>query len=314
MKRFAVFLLVLITIFSSIFFFRQNIEERLHPLVYFSYCDQPIRYKIGSVDPRFDISEDQLKNDAQEAADIWNIIESKQLFVFDPTAELTINMVYDERQYLFKQIDLKGNSLNQEKESIEPKISQFDQMTASFQKEVDDLNKQIQHWNSKGGAPAPADVYNQLIAKQSELRARYEQLQQTAQTLKHSTDTYNQEINKLNQTIKTFNNTLEIKPEEGLYDGANNRIDIYFNISQEELITTIAHEFGHAIKLEHNNDPISIMYLKVTRSMQPSITDIQSLREVCKERSRFEVIYQKFLYRVMILKSRILLLLSTVNS
>ena len=141
MKKVVGWFITLILISSAGYFFREQIGDDINQLIYFSYCDKPIRYRIGTVDPRFNITANQLKLDTQEAAAIWNDVEGKQLFVFDPAAQLTINMTYDERQYLKKQIDQLGNSLTQEKDTIEPKIEEFDQLAANFKKDLDDLTK-----------------------------------------------------------------------------------------------------------------------------------------------------------------------------
>ena len=50
------------------------------------------------------------------------------------------------------------------------------------------------------------------------------------------------------------------KPEEGIYDPANQRIEVYFNINRSEMVHTIAHEFGHALDLPHNDNRLSIMF------------------------------------------------------
>lgn len=70
-----------------------SVADRIqHPL------DTRLRYRIGHVDPRFHISEEQLKQIAQEAADLWFTGTGQAYFIYDPKAQLSINLIYDQRQ------------------------------------------------------------------------------------------------------------------------------------------------------------------------------------------------------------------------
>lgn len=256
-------------------------------ILYQSPCTTPKTFRIGSVDPRFNISKDDLIQDADVAASAWKNNQGMILLTYDPNSKMPINMVYDQRQYLDTQINNLNNQVTQQKDSLKPQIADYQQKVAVFKKESTDLNTQIQYWNNKGGAPQ--DVYAGLVAKQHSLQQEAAQLQQMADQLNQSTDAYNQQIQQLNQKVDNYNNVLTYKPEEGLYtkDGASEKIDIYFDNSQEELIHTLAHEMGHSLGLGHNNNSQSIMYPETNLITIPSIDDETALAQVCAKRSIF---------------------------
>ena len=71
----------------------QSTADRLtHPF------DQRIRYRIAEVDPRFGLSEHELKYISQQATDIWKQGLGQDYFVYDPNARLSIRLIYDQRQ------------------------------------------------------------------------------------------------------------------------------------------------------------------------------------------------------------------------
>ena len=103
----------------------------------------------------------------------------------------------------------------------------------------------------------------------------------------------NSQIKDFNQTISTFNETLTEKPEEGLYDSATNTIDIYFNVSRDELVHTLAHELGHSIGMQHVDAQKSIMYGKSNTILVPSQSDLAELANVCRQHTFWENVQER---------------------
>ncbi len=274
--------LVFILIFAGIIFFTR-----------FSYsaCDYPINYKIGFVDTRFNLSKDEFISDTKDASDIWNTVEKKNLFTFDPQGNLTINLVFDERQQLNNQINQIEGNIKQGKNSLDPAIAEYQKLVSDFKKRVASFNEAVSYWNSKGGAPA--SEYEKLVKEQEDIKKQSDKLNQMAKSLNQSTQEYNSEIGKLNQTVDSFNQTLSLKPEEGVYKSQDNVIDIYFNVNHQELVHTLAHELGHAIGLNHIQDPHSIMYPFTTQEITPSIDDISALKYICRKQNIVEAISTK---------------------
>ena len=301
MKKIILLIVFLALVFTG-FLNRTTLANTANNFLYQSPCQSPKTFRLGTVDPRFHITKDELLQDAQEAGGVWKNEQGMILMQYDPNSQMPINMVYDQRQYLDSQINNLNDQVAQQKDSLKPQIADYQQKAAEFKKESTDLNTQIDYWNTKGGAPQ--DVYNGLVAKQHSLQQEATQLSQMADQLNQSTDAYNQQIQQLNQKVNNYNNVLSYKPEEGLYtkDGTNEKIDIYFNNSRVELVHTLAHEMGHSLGLGHNSNPASVMYPYTNQAVTPSVDDENALTEVCKKQSVFAIAEQNIMYLITTIK------------
>ena len=246
-------------------------------------CSKPIAYKLGTIDPRFNLKESDFLKNIESAAQVWEEPLSKNLFSYDPSGSLTISMVYDERQSFSSQINNLQSELKNQKESINPQLADFKAQSQAFREKVKSLNNEIEYWNSRGGAPS--EEYEKIKNKEAELKAESQRLNQLASSLNQLTNDYNLNIGQLNQTIGSFNAELNERPEEGIYKSETNTIEIFFNNSENELIHTLAHELGHSLGLDHIPDPKAIMYSKSTQIINASQDDINSLKTVCRIKS-----------------------------
>lgn len=270
-----------------------------------SPCDSPLSYRLGQLDPRFNIGKVQAEKDIAQAAEIWNKVTSKKIFKQDSQAKLTINFIYDERQALSTKIGSQENNLNTDKRTLDSQIADFLKQKADFESKINALNQEITDWNQKGGAPS--DVYRQIQEQSQSLRSQGEKLQNLAGALNQKTGSYNYEVKLLNGTVNDFNAVISQKPEEGLYNGAAGTIYIYLNSSQKILIHTLAHELGHALGMSHTTDPNAIMYVYTSANLLPTAADRAELVRACKPKSRLEILVPMIKERLKMLSTKLVL-------
>lgn len=303
MKRSLIFLLLLFFVILFVRFTQPqlttNVVKKVTSINSWSPCDNPISYRIESVDDRFKMSKNEFSQYALQGAQLWNNAWTSPLFEERENGVIGINLVFDERQQLSEQINsLEAQAQNQE-QGLKPVAQQYEQLSAEYEAKLRDFNQQVAFWNSQGGAPP--DEYQRLKKVEDELRQDAQKLNDLARTYNFQANQYKSEVGTLNEAISTFNNQLKSTPEEGLYIPDQNRIEIYLASDKKELVHTLAHEFGHALDIGHVQDNKSIMYAQSGTTLSLTGQDKQELVTVCRSRGLFDKTNNNipvFLYRI----------------
>lgn len=251
-----------------------RLEHRLsHPF------DTRVRYKIGTIDPRFGLSRQDVEKLTREAVEIWHQGTGKQWFVYDDKAQLTINFLYDERQQRTVEVHKNINQLErieqqrqQQHASITPEKQRLEQRWKEIQAQQRQYNANVRQYNTLQQQYAEQNLLHQpnIQAQLNEMhqRLRYEeeQLNTTINRFRMDETSLNFKIDHFNQLTDQHNQTVaKIKQRfpphqfhKGIFNGRE--INIYQYWTTGDLRLTLAHEFGHALDLDHHNDPQGLMY------------------------------------------------------
>jgi chromosome segregation ATPase len=300
-------LLTIIAISALVLYYPEKVRLMIgitHPP-----CSEPITYSLGSFDARFGISNNELLKDTEQATAVWNAAIGKQLFKYDSSSQLKINLIYDYRQKATNQQSKIGNVISSgktdfnilkakydalerqytiDKSTLQSQISLYDQNLKVY-------NDQVAYSNSQGGANR--DTFNSLQSTKQDLAEQARSIEQTRTS-------FNQEVNDLNSlaaelnalaktlniNVKTYNAVSTSVGEqfnEGEYieDSSGKRINIYEFKDETQLVRVLEHEFGHALNLDHVDSPKAIMYyLNEGTNEKLTADDISALEAICNSK------------------------------
>jgi vacuolar-type H+-ATPase subunit I/STV1 len=242
-------------------------------------CDVPISYRVGTVDPRFNISDEEVRNAISSAESIWEDGTDRNLFTADVEGDLVINFVYDERQAQSEAqeefetiLDTKENMSETVKSEYENLVKQYETLRDSYEGQVDayekklaTYNKEVADWNARGGAPK--DVFTRLEATQESLGEEEDRLNiisdrinSLVRKINALSSRGNSLVTDYNSLVEEYNDTFAEGKEFTQGDYQSNVINIYEFTNEEELVIVLAHEMGHALDIEHVGNSESLMY------------------------------------------------------
>lgn len=272
-------------------------------------CQVPVHYRIGEIDPRFGTDRDELIRIAQNAENIWEGTIKEDLFIYDENAELPVNLVFDERQQnanseaeLKEDLDVKEGMSESVSAQYETLIGEFrtlkkkyEARVISYEKKLSLYNEEVTEWNKKGGAPE--NVMRELTETQKELQNEQKELEALGKTLNNLTIQLNaigargnSLIADYNTIVDTYNKEFSEAKEFTQGDYTQDTINIYQFDSEKELTIVLAHEFGHALSLDHVDNEKSIMYhFMGAQRIQDGITteDFNAFNQACEQKDSF---------------------------
>jgi hypothetical protein len=267
-------------------------------------CDSPITYRLGTFDTKFGISKADFLADAAAAEKIWESSFGKQFFVYDPNGSLPINLMYDTRQATADKNKVLAANVDQTQATADSVKARFESLKAeytaagvayqslvdSFTTQLASYNADANYWNTRGGAPkSEYEALNQkkaaLQALQTQVETKRVEVNDLARQVNAGVTNYNSLVKIANSDIRVINQSADKEFEQGEYvsDSHGKRIDVYEFDGKSKLVRLLAHEMGHALGLDHNNNPDSIMYyLNKSLSMKLSPEDTAAVKKICK--------------------------------
>jgi hypothetical protein len=269
-------------------------------------CQETITYRIGKVDERFGLARQEFAVAVNMAVAIWEKPLARELFREDPHGAIEINLIYDYRQEASDKLKKLNYKIDNTKSSYEELKARLENLKAEYGRRnnilasdsaiynlrIDTFNKNVEYWNRHGGLVE--NVHKKLMQEKDELNSLREKLMVQQDELRRLVDTINSMVvvvneiaTNINLDLVNYQNTGDALGREfceGFYEIKNGKqtINVYQFDNDYRLVRVLAHEFGHALKLNHSADPKAVMYRLIqSDKIELSSDDIAALQRRC---------------------------------
>lgn len=286
-----------------VFLFRHQIEGVwLH---YFP-CRAPLSYSIGALDERFNLSIDDVREQLKAAESIWEEASGLDLFVYKKEGGIRVDFVYDERQGVTDTLSLIGKDVDESMATYLARKREYEDLRAAY------IRNEKNYSVASGAFLQQLNAYNAEVTRLNrsrrvtdeqraaveEMRADVERERLRAESLRlvlnQSVASVNAKSEELNRYIKEHNLTVAQynavgegfrEFDEGVYqeDASGRSITVYQFDNKKVLRRLLAHEFGHALGIDHVADPEAIMYFRNEDDSEVlSAADTEALSVACR--------------------------------
>lgn len=273
-------------------------------------CEEPLTYRIGTVDERFGLSRGEFSRLVGKAASVWAAPVSRELFREEPDGKIVVNLVYDYRQEASEKLKKLNYNISNTRDAYEELKVRFESLKAEFEEkklrleaDLNDYNTQVRAFNEENetghrrGGVSEED-YHRLMQEKENLNATQDHLQSKQEELKQMAETLNSMVIVINEIAMEHNLGTVTYREEGskLGDefqkgqyarkGLKENITVYQFDGEKSLIRVLVHELGHALGLGHHDYPYAVMHRLVPDGASFDLTpaDIAALKARCGDR------------------------------
>ena len=266
-------------------------------------CPVPLTYRLGQVDSHFTITREEAIARLTEAEKAWEEKTGRELFTYDENGVLVVDFIFDDRQAeadsegaqrqeldrLFAETETLQKTIEESQKEYEEKTKTYEENVAAYERDLARHNERVNRYNDQGGAPA--DVFADIERERRSLDARSVELNADADTLNKLGQGINALGQKSNELVEAYNREVEAYNKEYGFakeftqgDYQDGKINIYKFSSDQELVSVLIHEFGHALGIDHVDDENAVMYYLLKEDGSVPVlneTDLKAFTTVC---------------------------------
>ncbi|MDZ7715554.1 MAG: matrixin family metalloprotease [Balneolaceae bacterium] len=274
-----------------------------------SSCEEPLTWRIASIDSRFDLDEKTLKQLASEAANLWSNAVGQEVLAYSDSGKVAINLIYSNAQKFTDDEQSLSENINKKKlhyETLEQhyrqlsfrynqKLIEFDEVNTRLQKTQKEYQQIASRWNtgmvvSKEENEKLDKLKDKISRLHKESEKKLTELNALIVRMYEQSIAVNNLADRINELI--YQHREKFRSKQTFHQGAyfkaaeKRKINIYQFDDLDKLRLVLAHEMGHALGLGHVNNSRSVMYYLMefqnARNLQLSQEDIDAIKKKCR--------------------------------
>lgn len=277
------------------------VREQLLP------CRDPLAYRVTQADTRFAMSQQEIVAAAERAERLWEDATGYDLFVRVDEGGMPVHFVYDERQRIGDTLRQLERKIDGRSKTYETFRDTYDRQYAAYERESQSFALQLGAYNDRraaydaavaaandagGATPDEADRLRSLRVALLDEADRLQRKQAYVNNLVHEVNALAQRLNELapeiNGEVDAFNTVGAQRGEEyeaGQYtrDVRGERVEIFVIDDFDQLTRLLAHEFGHALGMEHVDERTALMHaLSLAEDLRITPADLTEFTAACR--------------------------------
>ncbi len=248
-------------------------------------CRVPLGWRVEEVDPRFGISTTQARLAAEEAARLWEEAVGEPIFPHDPIDGLPIRFEFDERQTMARDQAALEEQLELLDAFLEARRVELDAARRRLETDVALHNRTVDEWNRAGGAPE--EVIRSIRAAEEQILAREGEIEVGVADFNEQIERRGRIADELarafpERVVESGRYAETVRRRFGRVIGVEGReIRVFRFVDHADLVTVLAHEFGHALGLGHVEVPGAVMselHAEATTALHPADLELLAAR------------------------------------
>lgn len=246
-------------------------------------CSEPLTLSVGEIDNRYTITVEELEQILIDVAALWSDAAGKELVQFSADGRIPVHLIYSDdqaRSTMERQLNDRIESMrlelsvlereyNRAQDRYDDRLDNYNMDARALQTDLNVLNNWVRQINEQGGFRD--SQVRQLEQRQNQIENRTRELDRRRIFLSSEADELNRQLEHVNARIaeknraieeynRSFSGTRRFTQGSFEWQGNQSRINVFHFNGLRELKLVLAHETGHALGIDHVDNPASVMY------------------------------------------------------